>query len=306
MGKHKLRAEKNCLNCGSEVEKRFCPNCGQENTPIRQSFGYLFTHFFEDLTHYESSFWKTIKNLLFKPGRLTIYYLEGKRKSFVNPVRLYIFISFITFFLISVLAIKGVVQFENNPNDERIKGVYIPEAKMKITTLEQLDSLKKAKVKIGTLENLTYKRILENGSIKNFVKKFLSEFTHNIPKALFLYLPVFAFFLWLFHNKKKWWYYDHGIFTLHYFSFLLLFICIYTLINALDQWADVNWIDIITNILNLIMMLYAFSYFFIAHHRVYQTSKTNSVLKGLLLFVLNFILILAFMVGLALFTFYVM
>jgi hypothetical protein len=103
MSKRKLRLDKTCLNCNYVVEKKFCPNCGQENTETRKTFHHLFVHFFEDLTHYENSFWKTIKNLMFKPGALTKEYLSGKRLSYLAPIRLYIFVSFITFFLIAIL-----------------------------------------------------------------------------------------------------------------------------------------------------------------------------------------------------------
>src|SRR5690606_29216275 len=103
MSHHKLRKEKNCLNCGATVEERFCPKCGQENAINRPSFHYLFTHFFEDLFHYDSGFWKTVKNLLFRPGIIIKEYLSGKRKSFVPPVKLYIFISFAAFFIPFIL-----------------------------------------------------------------------------------------------------------------------------------------------------------------------------------------------------------
>ena len=92
------------------VENRFCPNCGQENTDTRKTFVQLFVHFFEDLTHYENSFWKTIRNLIFKPASLTKEYLSGKRMSYLAPIRLYIFISFVTFFLIPIL--------QDSSNDE--------------------------------------------------------------------------------------------------------------------------------------------------------------------------------------------
>ena len=108
MSKEKLRKDKTCLNCKHQVEKRFCPNCGQENTEITKSFHHLFTHFFKDLTHYDSSFWKTIIYLFFKPAALTKEYLSGKRLSFLAPIRLYIFISFITFFLISLFPNKPI------------------------------------------------------------------------------------------------------------------------------------------------------------------------------------------------------
>ena len=102
MSHGKPREEKNCLNCGHHVEEKFCPNCGQENTEPRKPFHYLFTHFIEDFTHYDGQFWGTIKNLLFKPGKLTNTYLEGKRQQFVPPVKLYIFMSFVTFFLFAM------------------------------------------------------------------------------------------------------------------------------------------------------------------------------------------------------------
>ncbi|WP_185144994.1 DUF3667 domain-containing protein [Epilithonimonas vandammei] len=102
MSHGKLREEKDCLNCGHIIEEKYCPNCGQQNIKTRQQFHYLFTHFIEDFTHYDGQFWGTLKNLVFKPGKLTNTYLEGKRQKFVPPVKLYIFTSFITFFLFAV------------------------------------------------------------------------------------------------------------------------------------------------------------------------------------------------------------
>ena len=83
MSHGKLREEKDCLNCGHIVEEKYCPNCGQQNIKTRQQFHYLFTHFIEDFTHYDGQFWGTLKNLVFKPGKLTNTYLEGKRQKFV-------------------------------------------------------------------------------------------------------------------------------------------------------------------------------------------------------------------------------
>ncbi|WP_449400571.1 DUF3667 domain-containing protein [Chryseobacterium wanjuense] len=113
MSHGKLREEKNCLNCGHLVEERFCPHCGQENIQPKQPFHYLFTHFIEDFTHYDGQFWKTIKYLLVRPGRLTKEYLEGKRQIYVAPVKLYIFISFITFFLPSLFSTSEEEQEHN-------------------------------------------------------------------------------------------------------------------------------------------------------------------------------------------------
>jgi hypothetical protein len=122
MSKNTIRKDKNCLNCNfPNVEDRFCPKCGQENIDSHQSFGGIVFHFFEDLTHYDSGFFKTIKYLLFNPVKLTKEYLAGKRKQYVAPIKLYFFISFITFLIPSILPPidgKEIVKEEKTYYDE--------------------------------------------------------------------------------------------------------------------------------------------------------------------------------------------
>jgi hypothetical protein len=96
---HRLREDKTCLNCGTVVGDRYCPHCGQENVEPRESLGHLVRHFFEDITHFDSKFFGYFRDLLLRPGYLTREYMDGKRVSHYNPVRAYIFISFI-FFLV--------------------------------------------------------------------------------------------------------------------------------------------------------------------------------------------------------------
>jgi hypothetical protein len=96
MSKH-LREDKICLNCGSIVEERYCTHCGQENLEPKELASHLFRHFFEDITHYDSKVFTTIKDLLFKPGFLTKEYLAGKRVRYLHPIRMYVFISFLYF-----------------------------------------------------------------------------------------------------------------------------------------------------------------------------------------------------------------
>src|ERR1700760_3265600 len=94
-----LRHEKKCLNCGAHVPDRYCSHCGQENTEPIESFGHLLNHFFADVTHYDSQLLATLKYLVFKPGFLTKEYNAGKRLSYLNPIRMYIFISAVFFLL---------------------------------------------------------------------------------------------------------------------------------------------------------------------------------------------------------------
>ena len=93
------RKETDCLNCGAIVQGRYCHACGQENIEPKETFWHMFTHFLYDITHFDGSFFVTLKDLLFKPGFLSREYMLGRRKKYLHPVRMYVFTSAV-FFLI--------------------------------------------------------------------------------------------------------------------------------------------------------------------------------------------------------------
>ncbi len=355
MSKNPIRKDKTCLNCRYVVENRFCPNCGQENTDTRKTFHHLFIHFFEDLTHYENAFWKTIKNLLLRPSSLTKEYLSGKRLSYLAPVRLYIFISFVTFFLVSAIPNNEDEDFikETNKKGEKetvvgnkyvklsskdsiddteltkneIKAInsilnakYIPEdAKDSIidaiktsrelknekddsfmnfgySTIKELDSVRKVNPKeVNDIEYWLSKKIIplnEKYSNNEIIEKLVESANHNFPKVLLLYMPLFAFFLWLFHNKKRWYYFDHGIFTLHYFSFLLLiYLVLYLLTKIISLFIENTFTNFLDGAIHFIGYVWMFYYFFPAHHRFFGETRVISFIKSSILFFINMIFI---------------
>jgi len=283
MSKHgKLRENKRCESCGHYVEGRFCPECGQENIETRQPFHYLFTISIEDFVHYDGRFWKTIQYLLFRPAQLTKVYLSGKRNHYVPPVTLYIFISFITFFVPSLLPDK-------NGNMKDSVNVNVTE-----------DNKKKALVNINlTGDNKDDDKF--DKAVEKFNKEKLEErLKHDFPKAIFLYMPVFAFWLWVFHNKKKWYYFDHGIFTLHYFSFILLGILLYIVLNWAFSFFDTGKIGLIktaSDFFSIAYFSYFIYYFFHSHRLIYGETKAASRLKCSLLFFINSFCIILFLLS---------
>jgi hypothetical protein len=93
------RKEKNCLNCGTLVQGRYCQACGQENIVPRQNFWSLCWHFVADIFHFDGKFFDTLKYLFFRPGKVPKEYVDGKRMRYLDPIRMYLFTSTI-FFLI--------------------------------------------------------------------------------------------------------------------------------------------------------------------------------------------------------------
>lgn len=355
-GHSPIREDKTCLNCRHVVEKRFCPNCGQENTDSRKTFHHLFVHFFEDLTHYENAFWKTIRHLLFKPGRLTKEYLSGKRLSYLAPVRLYIFISFVTFLTLGLLpdteedeettspkskkeladlrqkindsisqnVSKGLVKAGQNDtlvklNHGRIGNFSIRDTDTlddgrdidgfgSFNSVKEFDSIQNSLPKEKKLKGVRYslERCLadmrEKTDKDDFTEKFTEGFMHNVPKALFLYMPFFAFWLWIFHNKKRWYYFDHGIFTLHYFSFLLVTMLIMDCISTAADFIDFTPLSYLVGFMWFALYCWWFFYFFRSHSRFYAESKAVSRLKSLSLYFINLFFISIFSVLLMFYT----
>jgi len=295
-----LRHDSTCQNCGYTVDRNFCSECGQKNTETRQSFAHLFGHFVEDLTHYDTAFWKTIKYLLLRPGRLTKEYLAGYRMKFVPPVKLYIFISFVAFLLMGILPGTSMIHEKKESetyfvaNDEGIQGDTLREMTIDIAgntyrSVKELDSLQNIEgKKVSKVGYYFVKSVLKAKEEGMTQAQIWQGFIHTLPKVLFIYMPIFAFWLWLFHGKKRWYFFDHGIFTLHYFSFLLLSITIIKILMWLLSYImGDNTQDIISNFINLAMLGYIIFYFFRSHSSMYGEKKLISRLKSLLLFFIN-------------------
>jgi hypothetical protein len=290
MSHGKLREDTACQNCGDEVKLRFCPTCGQENTETKKSFHYLFTHFLEDLVHYESSFWKALKYLLYAPEKLSLTYLSGKRKAFMAPVRLFIFINIFSFIIFSSFTFKEI---ENEINSEIANDNFEDESHSKSDNkLTQNEKVKDNKtIKINLKNNNFFKIKFEKTREKYTEDQILQKVTHkffqNSPKFLFLVMPFFALTLWLTHNKKKWWYFDHGIFTFHYFSSFLLILSIATLINQVLGIFNYETNDIFTYTIFLylnVLFIKAFVFF-------YKEPVFKNILKLLVIYFLNLLIL---------------
>lgn len=350
MSHHPLRKEKNCLNCGSTVEERFCPKCGQENVENHPPFHYLITHFVEDLVHYDSGFWKTIKLLILKPGLVIREYLAGKRKSFVPPVKLYIFISFVAFLIPFLLPdMKKKEQTKPDENQElstsqkdslvlslqqnefipnNIKSSIVDEIKNDTSSSNsnavafkefstggfkskaELDSVYHNLIpgrSAGWFEYKLHSKLFEweskSYSKEEFTKKVIEVFVHSLSKALFIFMPVFAFVLWLFHNKKRWYFYDHGVFTLYYFSTILIVVTSAIVMTwLLNLFGPNSFINNTKDILYWICGLFIPFAYLKSQRVVYQATRRQTMTKGIALLFVNFILILIGILFLLLFT----
>ncbi|MFC1695513.1 DUF3667 domain-containing protein [Pseudomonadota bacterium] len=111
-----------CLNCGTDLKGPFCYYCGQPDKNLMRFFPALLRELLADTFDFDSRFLRTIKPLLFKPGKLTRDYLDGRRFRYVPPLRLYVFSSIAFFFLAAILT-SSAITVTDEGDGESIVGI---------------------------------------------------------------------------------------------------------------------------------------------------------------------------------------
>jgi Protein of unknown function (DUF3667) len=325
---HHLRHDKTCLNCGATVEKRFCTGCGQENLEPKETVGHLVRHFFEDITHFDGKFFVTIKDLVVRPGFLTREYVAGRRMAYLNPIRMYIFISAIFFIALfastgeptpppedhasaidvfrqhladSLRLAKGdsLQRSYNGAMAARLDSIKPPKdtsqdvnlnygsagmvkidlTENKYNTLREYDSIQRtlpdtAKDKgimHWLLRNNVRQKEKHGGRSKMHIEV---DVHHDIPKVMFIILPLFALYVSWFYNRKKYYYVNHAIFSVHFHSFIFL---LFTFMLLLAAIIPGDWTGLI---LAAISPIPVFVYLVAALYGMYRQSFWLSLGKG--------------------------
>lgn len=88
-----------CANCGTLLHGQYCSTCGQRARERMITFWELVQDAGDLLASLDSRLWRTLGLLLFRPGRLTLDYLQGRRARYVAPLRLFIASSLVFFFV---------------------------------------------------------------------------------------------------------------------------------------------------------------------------------------------------------------
>ncbi|MEN1960032.1 DUF3667 domain-containing protein [Luteimonas sp. MJ246] len=87
-----------CENCAAELHGEFCHACGQSvHNPIRHA-AHAVEEFFEAFWHLDGRVFRTLRDLM-SPGRVAINYLAGHRARYIAPLRLFVILSLLTFFI---------------------------------------------------------------------------------------------------------------------------------------------------------------------------------------------------------------
>jgi Protein of unknown function (DUF3667) len=127
------------------------------------------------------------------------------------------------------------------------------------------------------------------GKREEFWKDVLNNFLHQFPKLFFISLPIFAFILKLLYiRRKKFFYADHAIFTIHLYIFSYILFLVVLAFEKLDQaFPSSVW-----DWLAFILWLYWLYYTYRAMRNFYKQGRGKTIVKYFLLNFAAFLIII--------------
>jgi len=99
-----------CLNCGTDFEGNFCPECGQAADTGRFTMKFIFENLLAAFTSKDGGIWFTLKNLFSRPGAMIVEILNGKRRSYFSPFPMLFFALTVYILLFTLTGSLGNIQ----------------------------------------------------------------------------------------------------------------------------------------------------------------------------------------------------
>lgn len=234
-----------CASCTTILQGQFCHVCGQFAEDMHRSIFKLCLEFIESFFHVDGRVWQTLPKLMLKPGVLTRDYLDGKRAPQIPPFRLFLVTLLLVFFV-------GDRVRSQNAEVQALSSIEIPSEPLKVQPPQQkdvqsfLDSInpedktknEQAAKKLSAAGEKMHERfspvLLSVDDTSKWFKDRITAISKDPERFLLvleiwayrvavLSLPITAFLLTLlFIFQRRFFVYDHLVFSTHSLTFHLL------------------------------------------------------------------------------------
>ncbi len=284
-----------CPNCESEIESdcNFCSNCGQANKKHNLNFKFVVSEFLSANFNLDNKILLTLKELIFSPGKLTHEFMVGRRAKYITPIRLYLLISFVYFFVLSLdfnrdneflkTSNNITTNYSDSINDFNLFNNAFNDSISNDTITENsfFDGMEESiEAKAKTINSDTGKLMF-----KELLRKYTSI-------GMFVLIPITALlFFWIFN--KGTYYYQHLVFSFHLQSVVFL---LFVFFNIIEWFAD-N--ELITSLKWLLFLLILFLWI----KKYFKLSILRTIWKAILFLIGYTIIIVLFFIIVALVSF---
>lgn len=171
-----------CATCHTEFHGNYCPRCGQKSTIGRYSFKTAFLTFLDVWGLGNRGMFRTIRDLLLRPGYMIRDYLSGMQMAYFPPFKMFFLV-----ITLSVLVDSGLnIKMTNTLNNTFTTTTKVDVSKEPDQALNDKDIKKKLELKI-----------------LDKIDKFVSWLDNNQTIVQFLLLLVLSGPMYLLFRKNK-------------------------------------------------------------------------------------------------------
>lgn len=213
-----------CRNCGTPVDIKYCPKCGQLAASFHRPIWSLLGETISDTFTLDGRLAKTLPVLLFRPGRLTKSYTEGKRARYVPPFRMFLLASLLFYLMLFTVVTPG--QWINSIDDETradIETSLTEAPEIPEFDDETRERLERANISVDAPEEI--RGDIENQivAVLNRPDQFAAELEKWLPRLSILMVPLTIIALVVLHIwRRSLFVYDHAVHALHLHSWIYL------------------------------------------------------------------------------------
>jgi hypothetical protein len=250
-----------CPTCNRQVETPFCGSCGEQPLSSRHLTMYdLLIQLTTQLSNVDSKLLRSLRWLIIRPGVLTIAYVQGRRRSFVGPLQLFLLANVL---FITVQSFSRTNVFSSTLSSH----------------LNHQDWSALAQTLVDKhLENISM-------SLAAYEPLFNQAAEFYAKSLIVLMVLVFSTLLPIAYYGSGRPFAAHVVFSLHLYAFLLTLFCLSLIVAMLDKAVggaglESGAIDKLLSILNLTICA---AYIYRASLKVYGDRGTTGIVKASIL-----------------------
>jgi len=159
-----------CLNCEEKLEKEqyFCPHCGQKVHNSKLTVWSLIGEFFAGIFNLDNGVYRSLINLP-RPGYLSKKFMSGRRKRYLNPIRL-----FLVTLIIHIAVLSNIAPIEevNRASAHYLEQIGQKKLQTKYYAIKDTSALSLDNCELDSLESLVFSTVsIANDTLHLFSRK---------------------------------------------------------------------------------------------------------------------------------------